>query len=332
MSTDESLAALRELHWDRHPIVTATAHISTVSLLKAYRVIKKRARRGRSSLAFWAHPLTGKSYALEVIVRLLRRDYPGCAVLNYEASSKSKNRSAESLAEQVWVPTSLGGFLESMLDELEFEPKRQRLTAGKKWQLKAALYALAVESGRFFLLIDEAQELIEAEFCWLKEIINFLCKKNIFVTVVLFGQSELKGRKALLKKGRSDLGARFIDKLFEFEGIKTVDDLRDFLKQCDEHSEYPEGSGFSYTEFLWPEAYRSGFRLASCADHLWTALTAITPLGKGAQSIKMQWVAFALGEFADLTKKKDCMGFVSDQDLWHSAVKKTEYQPEPLAT
>lgn len=331
MSTSKTLHELRGKLWSTHPLILADAHISTVPLLKAYKRIQRRARRSRSSIAYWAHPLTGKSFAIEVITKLLQRDYPDCAIVSYEADSKSKNRDERSLKEQVWVPTSLGGFLDSLLDTIAFEAKRERTNGRLKHQLNNALYAMAAESGRIFFIVDEAQELIEAEYCWLKKIINALVKKRITVTVILFGQIELKKRRLILKsQARSDLVVRFIPSIYPFEGISCVEDLRDFLVQCDGNSEYPEGSGLTYTHFLWPIAFENGFRLVSCAEHLWAALTSIAPLGPGQKGIAMHWVAQVISEFADTTKNKDGLHFKSSEVLWNRAVRATDFSRQDV--
>jgi hypothetical protein len=331
MSIRETTQEQRDRLWEIHPLIHATARISTIPTLRAYKRIKMRARRARKSIAFWANPLTGKSYAIEVIVKLLRRDYPGCGIVSYEATSKSKNRDEITAKEQVWVPTSLGGFIDSILDAVNFEPRHRRSLSDKKQQLKGVLYTLAAETGRLFFIVDEAQELIEAELCWLKEIINFLSKKHISVMIVLFGQEELKKRRQLLKtEGRSDLWIRFMAVLYEFAGIRNPEELRAFLKQCDDHSEFPEGSGLSYTHFLWPKAFEAGFRLTSCTKHLWDALTEVAPLSKTRKWIKMQWVAHAISEFADLTKNRDGTRFESTAQLWKTAVKMTDYEQDTL--
>lgn len=333
MSTSKSLNDLREELWSKHPLVLADAHVSTAPLLKAYKRIKWCARRSRSSIAFWAFPLTGKSFAIEVIIQLLRRDYPECAIVSYEADSKSKNRVPnKNTKEQVWAPTSLGGFLRSLLDEIAYEPRRERTNDGQKRQLNSALYALAADSGRIFLIVDEAQELIEAEYCWLKKIINALIKKRVIVTIILFGQKELKDRRNILKSEcRSDLFVRFAQSLYSYEGITCVEDLRDFLAQCDVNSEYPEGSGLTYTHFLWPRAFENGFRLADCAEDLWNALTAIVPLGASQKGIAMHWVAHAVAEFADITKNKDGPQFKTSASLWSKAVRATDFSRQDVA-
>lgn len=332
MTTDKHVNEIRDEKWNSHPLVMANAHVSTIPLLEAYKQIKKRARRSRASVAFWAHPLTGKSFAIDVMEELLARDYPRCAVVKYEATSKSKNRDQTIKNEQVWVPTSVGGFLDSILDATAFEAKRQRSIAGKRTQVKRTLYAMAADSGRLFFIVDEAQELIEAEFCWLKEIINFLVGRNITVTVVLFGQMELKNRCALLKDhGRSDLHARFTQCLFEFMGITKVGELGSFLKECDEHSEYPEGSGLTYTQFLWPLAFDAGFRLEKCKEHLWKAITTIAPIGRARQGIQMHWIAQAIAEFIQLTQKRDAPNFESSESLWRRAVRATDFARQDAA-
>src|SRR3546814_3496003 len=72
--------------------------------------------------------------------------------------------------------------------------------AGKRTQVHRALLALSGDARHLFLIFDEAQELSGAEFAWLKSVINRLVRDRVKVTVVLFGQLELKARRSKLRE------------------------------------------------------------------------------------------------------------------------------------
>lgn len=304
------LMRVRKECWSKHPGITADAVILTPPILRVCALVKHCARRHRGSIAFWGHPLTGKSSCIVALEHTLPRDFLGAAVVTYEA--KSKGIAAE------------GTLIHDMLTDMNYEIKiRPRLPERRK-QLRGALYALAAPSNKLFLIIDEAQELTEAEFRWLKAIVNSLVKLRISVTVILFGQQELlQLRDTLVESGRSDLKDRFAKVLLEFENILSLSELKEVLESYDGESEYPEGSGIPYTEFFWPQAYAVGFRLAAQAAILWNTFRAFS--GRRSGGVSMDWIAGTIAEAADATRDKDSPGFVLTRDDWHDAICQAGY-------
>lgn len=319
--------ALRDAYWDKHPIITNDAKIATDAIRNAYALIKYDARKKRSAIAFAADPLSGKSFALEIIQRMLRRDFPDRGILAYEPWAKTNTNVTDINRRQVWVPPSAGGFYESLLNAMGYQSKIQGSLEGKREQVRKAMRTLALPGMHLFFLIDEAQDLIEPEFCWLKQLINNLARQHgIGVTVVLFGQRELiKIRDFLRIHARSDLDGRFTLKMYAFEKMLGVEPLKQFLKGGDSGSEFPEGTGLSYTNFLWPVAFSCGFRLVSQAENFWMALLACEPKSKTGNGIEMQWIAEALSEFAETTRKLDSPDFAPNLALWKDAVTKCRY-------
>lgn len=309
--SEVELMRVRKECWASHPSIIANAVILTPPILRVYALVKHCARRHRSSIAFWGHPLTGKSSCIVALEHHLPADFPGAAVVTYEA--KSKGVAAE------------GTLIHDMLTEMDYEIKIRSTLPERRKQLRGVLYALAAPSSRLFLIIDEAQELEEAEFRWLKAIINSLVKLRISVTVILFGQQELlQLRDALVESGRSDLKERFAKILLQFENIRSVSELKEVLESYDGDSEYPEGSGISYTEFLWPQAYATGLRLTPQAATLWNTFTEVS--GRSSGGVSMDWIAETIAEVADATKDKDFPSFVLTRDDWHSAIKQAGYR------
>jgi hypothetical protein len=219
-----------------------------------------------------------------------------------------------------------GSFIGDMLHSLEYCGKIQHTLADKRDQLRRALFALGAERRHVIILLDEAQELAEPELRWLKEQGNWLVEHGFRVTTVLFGQEELIDlRDYVFSSGRSDLGIRFFQNLFEFEQIQRYQNLVPLLNGCDEGSEYPEGSGWSYTYFLWPEAYSNGFRLKDQASTFWQAFARVSPLAKGEHGVSMVFVAATLSHFADATRDRDAPHFRPTIEDWIAAVTQTGY-------
>lgn len=309
---DEAFFKMRDDLYEKHPAVTAKAVIPTPTVLRTYALVRHAARRHRRSLAFWAHPMTGKSFCITAMEALLRREFPECAVVVYEAKHNAE--------------VAQGTFLEDILTEIDFELPVERSIPGKRKQVKHALYALAAAGSRIVIFVDEAQELHENELRWLKTVINWCAKRLTFVTIVLFGQQELIAmRDDIVAYGRSDLDVRYTQEMYEFEMIRNVTELRAVLIVYDDGSEFPEGSGISYTEFLWPLAFVGGLRLKDQADPLWAAFAALSPNGSLAEGVSMQWVAAAIAEVAEATKSEDSGSFTLSDSAWRDAVKACGY-------
>ena len=265
------ITAERERLWFLHPIITESAVLPTKAVQAAVKRTLELARKARASIAHWADPLTGKSSCLRAIAGRVRKEVIGCGVLMFEAVED------EQPAE--------GRLLAMILKATRYAPRVAPALAEKRDQVHRALLALSGEAKHLFLLIDEAQELSNKEFAWMKAVINGLSREGVKVTTVLFGQRELKKRREdLYAEGRSDLGDRFMKRLHEFKGIRSEADILALLTAMDEKSEFPPGSGWSYTQLLFPRAHAAGFRFASFAKEVWECLrTSISPkiLSKG---------------------------------------------------
>lgn len=311
-AVDTAVLAMRDELWAAHPVITETAIVPTDTILRAYAIVSRAARRHRDSVAFWANPGTGKSSCIDAMKQLLCTQFEHCAVVVYEAKTR--------------VVVAEGAFIEDMLIELGYTAKIQSSLSGKRKQLERFLYALAATGGRLVIFIDEAQELHSHELCWLKCMINWLTRRMSFITVVLFGQHELIDKKnEILTFGRSDLNLRFTNSLYEFEAVLNRSELAHVLANYDGNSEFPNGSHISYTKFLWPRAYANGFRLQGAADWIWQAFSSMSLSTHLANGISMFWVARALSEIAISTKDLDAPALRLAESDWCSALGRLQY-------
>jgi len=298
--------------WDDHPIISARAVLPTGPMGAAIPLMIEQGRKQRGCIAFWAHPFTGKSSCIRALEAELRKRFPGCGIVLHEAKSNTV------IAE--------GTFIADILHTLQYEGKIRYSLAEKREQIRRALFAVGAERRHVVFVIDEAQELAEQEFRWLKEQGNWLTKKGYKITVILFGQQELMTvRDELIGTGRSDLAGRFFAHMFEYEAIKQSKDLAPFLAACDEESEYPEGTGWCYTRFLWPSAYDSGLRLLKQAQPFFQAFAQVSPQQTGEQGIAMNYIADSLACLADMTRARDTTHFEPTVEDWMAAIERAGY-------
>ncbi len=317
--------SLRVAHWNEHPVVSAKAKLPTTPVQTALAIVLAAGRKHRESVAFWAHPVTGKSFCIEIFKAELPKAFNGAGVFVYEVKPKDEEDEERTRPSQkINAKESL--FLRDMLEEMDYEPKIEYTLPGKRRQVRKALLGLAGQARHIFLIFDEAQGLDEQELTILKSIVNFLTKNDVRVTTVLFGQVELLEQRArIVTRYRSDLDIRFTKALYEFSGIRSWEDLRVALEACDLGSEFPVGSGLSYTQFLFPQAYEAGFRMVSLAKPLWTAFMNVSALRAGESGIAMEYVASALSELVTMLKGADGAQFAIGNAELEQAVKASGY-------
>ncbi|MBB3924192.1 ATP-binding protein [Xanthomonas arboricola] len=256
--TIEEILRLRDQVWDEHPLIIERAVLPTLAAKDVLARVWALGRKGRGSIAFFAQPLSGKSSCAELLFVEMKRKKPGCGVLIFEVVEDTN--------------PAEGRLLSEILNQIDYAPKIARDLAGKRTQVHRALLSLSGEARHLFLIFDEAQELSCDEFAWLKSVINRLVRDRVKVTVVLFGQIELKEKRQQLKAARSDLEKRFMSTLNEFRGIQNAAELEPLLAAIDAGSEFPVGSGMSYLQLLLPRFYEGGGRLVSSSALFWREL------------------------------------------------------------
>ncbi|MBB3112113.1 hypothetical protein FHS18_004191 [Paenibacillus phyllosphaerae] len=205
---------------------------------------------------------------------------------------------------------------------------------GKKNQKFDRLSKFLLEQGQsskykqIVMFIDEAQALLEAHYKWLIDLYNYLHEYKVMLVVILIGQPELKSNKNIyVAQGSRHIVGRFMLKEHQLFGAKTVADLQVCLKGYDT-LEYPEGSGWSYTKYYYPDAYLEGKRLEGCATQLYEAFALVRQengLG-GKMEIGMQdltnTIKYALVKYGAESKEKKRW---IDLETWVKCVKRSGY-------
>lgn len=304
MSIDE-IRSIREQYWNLHPIVRRKLILPTKEIKKWIKKADSIAYAHRDCMALWGHPDVGKTHCARVLKNHLRNTYRNAGVVFLDAKDTSTGGEVTFWVGVLGDAMGYQGPIPSQLGKLRTKVYR-------------AMYALAVESMRLFLIIDEAQALKQMEWRWLKSALNYLGHHGVDVVVFTFGQFDLVNSVKDLKSSvRPDLHARFGWNTKEYRGARSSADLTMPLNACDSDSEFPEGSGISYTQFLLPSAFASGYRIADQREEIWRAMA---EAGFG-YNVGMGSFTRVLKCFAVRVKTLDRPGFLPSYPDWVAAAR-----------
>lgn len=139
---------------------------------------------------------------------------------------------------------------------------------------------LSVQAGGRFivLVIDEAQGMTVREWLWLVEFHSLLEKRRLRLCVISVASVQFRDDPVnLALAGGAHVAARFLLTSARFHGITDAAQLAYVMSGYDEGSEWPSGSGISFTAGVVPDLWLTGFRLSSYAELLWDELVLQLP-------------------------------------------------------
>lgn len=157
-----------------------------------------------------------------------------------------------------------------------------RTSLQRKHQLIEKVVHLAVEGGGRFvvLVIDESQGMTAREWLWLVEIHSLLEKERIRLMVISIASVQIFDQPmALALTGGAHAAARFMLSQCRFLGISSEEELEFVLSGYDTGTDWPRGSGISFTKGVAPLAWEKGFRMAECAALIWETMVKELPSG-----------------------------------------------------
>jgi hypothetical protein len=157
--------------------------------------------------------------------------------------------------------------------------------------------ALAAQGGGRFvvLVIDEAQGMTQREWLWLVELHSLLEKQRTRLCVFSVASLQLFDEPmGMALSGGAHVAARFMLDARPFHGVRSVQELAYVMSGYDEGTEWPAGSGLSYTAGIAPQAWSEGFRMRDQAGALMGAMQEELPARyAGAAEFPMKTVAQA---------------------------------------
>lgn len=294
-----------------HPVVTDKAKIPTPAIKEAFEVIKAAIVHYDPGVCFSADARFGKTYGIEVLRQTLPQSFPGLPT--FWVAAKGHDRPSErSLYSDLLLDCHHG-----ITDSGTAMARRLRLL--NMWIATAQ----ASNSDRLLLFVDEAQNWNEDEFTHLRDLSNDLASREVRLIVLLFAHpSLLVIRTSLLGQKRTDLIGRFMLHPVAFRGVTSLIDLQEVAKCYDDPtiSEFPAGTGISYSQFFRPNSYRNGWRLEKEAKYCWAAFSRVATKHGGNYQIGMQWVTGAIREVLYSYWRTEHGELADEGDLWERAI------------
>jgi hypothetical protein len=301
--TDKRLSeAKRKALLGVHPIVEREYTIPTPMLLAAYAIARERVWTRRTGIVFFGKQRIGKTKCAEEMQRLLRGAFPKSYVLMVYARRVSRANDGH-------------------MYRLILEAAEHVLAARKDPELlyKNALTDVELEVAKrkgtqFVLIIDEAQLLNDTDLQQLVVFHNALARNKIKMTTISFAQPEILHRRtALMATKQTQIIARFLSEPIEFQSCTGPEELVKLLEAYDEHSDFPEGSGWSYTRFFLPLAFENGLRLKHFARRIWDAVE--YSAGSTPDSyVPMEHLCLVIEELLLKLRKEDCETLTISED------------------
>lgn len=273
-------------------------------LERTYALIRERVWMKRTGVYLYSSPRMGKTTCAEGIQTLLLAEFPKLHVIKVDA--RRTQRPSEAHLFRL--------ILEGANHELSKRHSSDLLFQNVKADIIVNLAAR--EGTHVVLIIDEMHRLNDIDLEQLLAVHNALHTQKISMTTISFAQPEIKDRvTGLMTRRQHQLLARFLAEPIQFEGCSSVSDLEKILNSYDIYSEYPEGSGWSYTRFFLPDGYQAGFRLFNYARELWD--TMFSALGTYTEAgVPMEHVCLTIEYLLLALRSDDCYNVVlSKKDI-----------------
>lgn len=245
-----------------HPIETGRYLIGTEEINRLYEVVTQWIENRSPGGIIYGRPRLGKSRAISFLMHILPADYNNRLSIYDLSSYQSKSPTERSFYEDL-----LSGVGHDLAFKGSTSEKRVRLT---RYLIEQGI---RLENRRIVFFMDDAQRLSELQYNCLMDIYNDLDKAGIQLTFILVGQPELiHQRSAFIRTKKTQIVGRFMSQDHEFTGIQNLEDLKYCLTSFDQESEYPIGSGWSFTRNYFPEAFNDGHRLENEVTNLFELL------------------------------------------------------------
>lgn len=248
----------------QHPIMRDAAILPTRSIEEFVNVINDWLDYLLPGAIVWGNFRTGKTqavrYLLNNVKELLGSPIPAFLFSPWDAEQQ---------------PVTENRFYQELLYMLGYKLPESGTAAVKRRRVVDFMTERVREQQehRLLLFVDEAQWLTRKHYRCMMDLHNQLKTSDVRLIVILVGQPELLEIKDGLRSSRQGhLVGRFMTCTHRFDGVMSFSDIDRMLSALDSGSEYPAGSGISYTEHFVPKAFKAGWRMKTQAKTLWDTL------------------------------------------------------------
>ncbi len=260
-------------------------------------------------------PRMGKSYAIEFLMSDLKAHQPKVSVYKMR-----------------WIKpqvSSENSFFAALLHAVKHPAQSAASKAGLRGRLVHKLRQVADNAGddRVILFIDEAQNLREIEYEWLRDVHDDLENNGLRLFTFLIGQHQLLAQKSAFQaQDKEQIVARFMIEELAFRGISSEAECTAVMDAYDK-GEFPASSGWSYTRFFVPRAHCAGLRLVESGPRLWRAFEAAHVKAEvdGPPEIPMKYFTAAIEAALLTSADSDTQTLVFDSTFWSAMVERSRY-------
>ncbi|CAB3662928.1 ATP-binding protein [Achromobacter kerstersii] len=294
-----------------HPILTGNGQIPTAPIRAAYEDVVDALVQRKPGMCYHGDFRVGKSCAISLLTKILPQSFPKLPIRTIVA--KNHEKSTEK------------ALFSDLLFDLMHAVHEKGTAPEKRIRLLNHLGALSQDagSGQLLLFIDEAQNYWMSDLTRLRDIVNDMERRDIYLTIVFFGDQHLCNMKsALLSAGRRDIVGRFFLQTKEFSALCTADEAEDVLSAYDDHSiaSFPMSTDISYSEFFQAKAFSGGWRLREEARYCWNSFADIARCRPDELKVGMQWLTAAIRHFLFRWNPKEITNAAGHEELWRVAV------------
>jgi hypothetical protein len=300
---------------DEHPLRRRTYRVPTPSILAMRTLVDECLFMFISGALIHGRPRMGKSYAIEFLMSDLRARHPTIAV--YKMRSVKAQFPSEN------------SFFAALLHAVKHAAQSSASKAALRGRLVHKLRQVADIAGddRVILFIDEAQNLREIEYEWLRDVHDELENNGLRLFTFLIGQHQLLAQKSAFQaQDKEQIVARFMIEQLAFRGISSEAECNAVINAYDD-GEFPASSGWSYTRFYVPRAHSAGLRLAESGPRLWRAFEAAHVIAEvdGPPEIPMKYFTAAIEAALLSSAANDAPTLAFDSAFWSAMVERSRY-------
>jgi hypothetical protein len=307
--------AVRPRPIDEHPLKRRTYRVPTPSIKAVIALVDECLFMFVGGALIHGRPRMGKSCAIDFVITDLKARHPQLSTYKMR-----------------WIKpqvTSENAFFAALLHTVKHPAQPSASKSALRGRLVHKLRQVADTLGddRVVLFIDEAQNLREIEYEWLRDVHDELENNGIRLFTFLFGQHQLLAQKSAFQaQDKEQIVARFMIEELAFRGIASEAECAAVMGAYDK-GEFPAASGWNYTRFFIPLAHAAGLRIAESAPRLWRAFedAHVKAQLDGSPEIPMKYFTAAI-EAALLTcAERDVATLTLDAAFWTTMVERSRY-------
>jgi hypothetical protein len=306
---------LRPRSIEEHPLKRRTYRVPTPSIKAMIALVDECLFMFVGGALIHGRPRIGKSCAIDFVITDLKAKHPKLSVYKMR-----------------WIKPQVpseNSFFAALLHAIKHPADPSAKKTALRGRLVHRLRQIADTLGddRVVLFIDEAQNLREIEYEWLRDLHDDLENNGVRLFTFLIGQHQLLAQKSAFQAlDKEQIVARFMIEELAFRGIASEAECAAVMGAYD-MGEYPASSGWNYVRFFVPRAHAAGLRMKESAPRLWRAFEDAHYKAQldGPPEIPMKYFTAAI-EAALLTsadQDSETLGF--DATFWNAMVERSRY-------